>query len=105
MVQHIGQLSRPMVGVERYAAYAQRVHCQFVKQVLGPVFDQQRYAVASAISGSGIQLHERLYGLCRFPVSDFSSRRIVSARAIGGYGKKRMVCILFGSAKECFAYG
>ena len=66
MLQHIGHLARTVVGVERHAADAQRIHRQLVQQVLGPVLQQQRDAMAHAVAGVGtVGLHQRAHGLRR----------------------------------------
>jgi hypothetical protein len=55
VVEHVGHLARAVVAVQRHAANAQRVHRQLVQQVLEPVLQQQRHAVAEAVAGAGVR--------------------------------------------------
>ena len=91
MLQHIGHLARAVVGIQRHAADAQRVHRQLVQQMFGPVLQQQGDAVAQAVAGIGIGLHQRAHRLCCGGIAQLVAGRVVAARRVGRHGQEGVV--------------
>ena len=60
VLQEIGDLSRAILGIYGNAADAEAVEGKLVQDVVGPVLQQGRHAMAEAISGRAIERGERL---------------------------------------------
>ena len=54
VVQQVGDLTRPIVGVDGHAAYAEAVERELVQDVLGPVLEKRGDPVAIAVPGGPV---------------------------------------------------
>ena len=103
VIDHVGELARPVVGVERHAADAERIHGQLVQQVLGPVLEQQADAVAEAVSGVGIGPHQLPHRMGCGPIGELDAPLRIGARRVGRHGDEGVVGVTLGSAEERLA--
>ena len=71
MVEKIDHLVLPVGRVDRHDAATERVQRPPVQVKVGPVFQQQRHAVAAAVACLAIERAERRHPLPRFAVADF----------------------------------
>jgi hypothetical protein len=75
MLDKVGRLRGPIIGIDRHAARANAVEGQLVKDVVGMVLQQRRHAMAEAIACRPVDRRQRIDAPAGLTVGNLESRR------------------------------
>ena len=103
VIDEVRDLARAVVGIDRHAACAERVHRELVQHVLGPAFEQQANAVTAAVASGGIAMHERADFVGCGVEADLVSLRVIRAARIRGHRQQRVTAVATCSGEERLA--
>ncbi len=104
MIHQVGQFPWAVIGVDRHAANAQRIQCQFVQDVLGAAFQEQAHAVTQPIARGAVERRECVDRSGGLRVADLASRWVVGAGRVGGNCQQAVGAVGLRGALECVAY-
>ena len=103
VLQQICDLVRPIVGIDRHSGHAERVERQLVQEMLRPVVEQHRDAMAVAVSGRTIDPGQATHLARRAGKIDLESVLVVRAMRARRHGQKRPRAVGLRGAGKCLA--
>jgi len=91
VLERVAHLVGAVIGIERHHAGAGGVQCQEVEEMVGPVLEQQRHAVAGPVAGRAIARGQRRDRLRYLAIGDRRARQAPLLREPARHGEEIVV--------------